>query len=983
MYNLKVSECKKHLHECYESNNTVPKETKSFLESMRKENHRSTYTAVKTNDEIKYQCTICKKQFFEKDLFDGERHACYIQYRTYEEVLEDNKIFVYDIESFQDSYSENKLVHECILICIKNVYTHQIWQLNTIKEFYATFLVEEFSNATFIAHNAGGYDMQFLLVEAEREGLIYEQTPRPSSEHKYLEMKIFFPDDQTNNDRRRTRMAGSYLRFIDFMMLVPGSLRNIAKAFQLPVQKGDFPHRFLSSETINYDGPLPPLYSEKDYFCFNEKKTEEDKLELIEFYEGLKIEYCSCDAECSCTKRKWNCLQFLTEYCWKDVEVLCQCVYQYRQFMKEIPMQQDDETGWVAARIDPLLCMTQSQLAMRFFCQGWSLCEESRRQHMFIPKQIFRPFHWKSISWMESLQSEYYHQIEHIGNCGEYPYLLQINEYVDGLCLFEGQWHVFIYEFEGFKISMAKRRVLQLKYRYVVHVMKDAEWNVSDDTIHRYKVHHEDREFFYGGRTEVFSCFADADLLEGEIEYHDVCSLYPYICSFRRLPIGKPSFIFGNRIRAEKLNPDHPNRYFGYAKVKIIANRNDRIGLLPSRDVNSRLQFHVLNKIGWWHTEEIYLAIQNGYVIDEVYQVIHFNENETSNTYFRGYMQYWLQIKLECEGWKKDRVCLNIYRENGYIAKPRKENVRKNPVLRQIAKIFLNCLWGKLCQDINTTCSTDIFRYQDVYDMLFRSDLNPNEMKLRVTATNVFKLNYTKEKQDCSPNPRFNLFVGASVTAWARCYLQERMLFIGADNLLYCDTDSIIFHRLPDAQIPIGKGLGNWTNEYEGKRIKRFYAIAPKFYTIFTDDGSQTIKCKGIWLTIKNRELLKEPDFQSLIQNVFEETNQGILLDNMTIFSNTTDINLPYGTMVTVYNQKKVKAVLKKREIILEYFTNEDESTLTNMEKLMYCLQNCSRINLYPIGYQFPGSDDSGSGLESIIVDGDASEGIVSSTGGL
>ena len=59
---------------------------------------------------------------------------------------------------------------------------------------------------------------------------------------------MFYPDDPRNEDRRRKRAVGAYIRFIDFMMLVPGSLKGLADAFRLPIQKGDFPHKFANKD---------------------------------------------------------------------------------------------------------------------------------------------------------------------------------------------------------------------------------------------------------------------------------------------------------------------------------------------------------------------------------------------------------------------------------------------------------------------------------------------------------------------------------------------------------------------------------------------------------------------------------------------------------------------------------------------------------------------------------------------------------------
>ena len=62
------------------------------------------------------------------------------------------------------------------------------------------------------------------------------------------------------------------MKFKDFMMFMPGSLKSIAQAFQLPIQKRDFPHRFHTPTIHSYIGPLPPIHTPDDYFSLQLKK---------------------------------------------------------------------------------------------------------------------------------------------------------------------------------------------------------------------------------------------------------------------------------------------------------------------------------------------------------------------------------------------------------------------------------------------------------------------------------------------------------------------------------------------------------------------------------------------------------------------------------------------------------------------------------------------------------------------------------------
>ena len=130
-------------------------------------------------------------------------------------------------------------------------------------------------------------------------------------------------------------------------------------------------------------------------------------------------------------------------------------------------------------------------------------------------------------------------------------------------------------------------------------------------------------ELFYGGRTEVFSPYCQANDKE-KLEYHDVCSLYPTVCSHETLPIKFPVRYFGGNARAQlgRLNPSHADPIFGYIRCRIQPNSKDCLGLLPAR-VDGKLVFDLTVKVGTWFSEEIYLAVSQGYVILDVYEILH------------------------------------------------------------------------------------------------------------------------------------------------------------------------------------------------------------------------------------------------------------------------------------------------------------------------------------------------------------------------
>ena len=103
-------------------------------------------------------------------------------------------------------------------------------------------------------------------------------------------------------------------------------------------------------------------------------------------------------------------------------------------------------------------------------------------------------------------------------------------------------------------------------------------------------------ELFYGGRTEVFSPYANDNAINS-IQYHDVCSLYPTVCTHDILPTGYPTRYFGLKAREqmELLNPIHTDPIFGYVRCHVRPNPHDRLGLLPEHK-NNKLIFDLTEK---------------------------------------------------------------------------------------------------------------------------------------------------------------------------------------------------------------------------------------------------------------------------------------------------------------------------------------------------------------------------------------------------
>lgn len=662
---------------------------------------------------------------------DGQMdHVCYINKPDQLKIGQQENIYVYDLECAQVLDPSNHVyVHVVNLVCVRRAYEDENGDcdrhlFHTIEEFMEYVLAQNLQSRVYLAHNGSKYDVQFVLRYLESNLISHSFIPTPSSMHAYLSVTVNFGAKVSST-------------FIDFRHFMPGSLKNIGISFGLSVAKGDFPHHFNNGDNEFYIGPLPQVDHPDDYWCLSSKRRQEELDEFNTWYieqEGL---YCCCAGQlCTCDKKQWDFQEEIIKYCWLDVDVLAEACVKYRDNALQFGVEEESNEGWMSKGIDPFQYLTIPQLALNLLLAG---SPEEEQIAITTPKNR-RDRCQLAIAWMTRKSLEIGEEIRHIGNNHREYFCPRTKRFVDGITASKKVFVCLHCEFHGCKSCFNEEVETGVDHPY----RPGAYNNVNDDTrkfirdllgyygtantfvvwecelMYYSEVEHDlgnimnERDMFYGGRTEVFSPYANVDLHpDDEIKYHDVCSLYPYVCAFRELPTGHPTHYFYNEIDRERLlQIDHPDRYFGFVRCRVMPNTADCIGLLPFRDETSgRLEFPLREMTGSWGTEELRLAIQHGYQVLDIYEVYHWPKEERSDTLLRGYVSFFLRMKQESEGWKKlgatsetpsieeqEFVQQKVFEESGSIARIRPDKVGKNPVRRQMAKLFLNSLWGKFCQ---------------------------------------------------------------------------------------------------------------------------------------------------------------------------------------------------------------------------------------------------------------------------------------------
>lgn len=393
------------------------------------------------------------------------------------------------------------------------------------------------------------------------------------------------------------------------------------------------------------------------------------------------------------------------------------------------------------------------------------------------------------------------------------------------------------------------------------------------------------REAFRGGRTETCKLFSSPGTL---LKYVDVNSLYPYILLSKMFPVGHPKIIIANFDLSL-------NTYFGFVKCFIVPPRKLYHPVLPL-SCNGKLLFPLCRSCaencqtskcthddaesrglyGTWFTEEIKLAVQLGYKIHTIYQIMHFEEK--SSDLFKGYVQAFYKLKLMASGIPSHiedndlSVFLSDIENHDGIHLTESDLQNPNPARRWLTKIMLNCFYGRFGMREDKAISEFITSEEDL-DRIMTNSLYTISALLPQTES-VALISYKYSSSDIIPmSNQTNIYIAAATTAWARmelykyldqCTNEDKSL----SRVYYCDTDSVIYAPSDKKEEnPIeGLHLGQLTNELKDDEFISFFVSGgPKNYAYQTTHGNECMKVKGFSLNATNRSVFSVQNMSDII----------------------------------------------------------------------------------------------------------------------
>ena len=215
----------------------------------------------------------------------------------------DIPIYVYDIEAYSKSITENdktKNYNEFALLVCQNINKNKQRIFRNIKDFLE-YLSSKNRHIRIFAHNASGYDSPMLC--------------------NYMIKNNMIPKNVIKNGSKIVRFMYNKVEFVDSYRHLPMSLRDAAKTFRLgdanSMNKGFFPYQFYTEENKNYKGCIP------DISYFETKRLNSQDLVLFnEWYNNYINNGLEYDVDSECIK-----------YCKQDVFLLASILKKYNELM--------------------------------------------------------------------------------------------------------------------------------------------------------------------------------------------------------------------------------------------------------------------------------------------------------------------------------------------------------------------------------------------------------------------------------------------------------------------------------------------------------------------------------------------------------------------------------------------------------------------------------------------------------------------------
>ncbi|CAF3699561.1 unnamed protein product [Rotaria socialis] len=712
------------------------------------------------------------------------------------------------------------------------------------------------------------------------------------------------------------------IEFKDSILYLNGiSLKRFPETFNLKLssddstllKKGYYPYDFVTKETLGYDSTSPPP---DKYFNF-------DKMDVNEKEEFLKWKT---------SKKKYNLMTETITYCDLDVLILRKGVEVFRKtFLNDFDtciFRQAHTAASLTFHIYRKIFMPEntipiidskppskhSLVSLEYI--AWkqhqlhdsNLVIQTARTNLSEIKVIINGQHFKVDGFLppHEITDKDGNIIKKRGTCYEF----------NG-CFFKAH-RCFLspnpIDFRGVPSYTRKERQEKkeklISTLYNVERVWECEWqrekecNVELQRFlqHRCRTFKEQalnvRDGLCGGRTEAFVLkWTQTDMNE-RVHYIDFVSLYPYIQFTYDMPCGRSRRLIGEQIPPiDELITKIDKEYIGMISCTVLPPKGLLYPVLPyktkQKNKESKLLFilcrtcgenqinecvHDINERSLssvWTTPELAYALDQGYTLLEVYEVLAFEKKEPI---FKEFTRTFFKLKAMSEGCENPDDLddlLKYFEERGIPLE--REKINKNAARRMIMKLLNNCLWGKFCENPNNYTHHELVKTpQELWHFL-----NSDEFIVKDITCSADRalIKYAKTAEAAPCKRAVNVVIGSFVTCYARLHLLKLMNKLKG-RIYYVDTDSCIYMSRGDYEPPLTKYgfLGELSDELrsygKGSFCSAFVCLGPKTYSLKIQtplgDGqgfktSFLIKCKGFSVNPNTQNIITFDNYLRLL----------------------------------------------------------------------------------------------------------------------
>ena len=383
---------------------------------------------------------------------------------------------------------------------------------------------------------------------------------------------------------------------------------------------------------------------------------------------------------------------------------------------------------------------------------------------------------------------------------------------------------------------------------------------------------------------------------------------------------------------------------FGFVKCKVLPPKQLMFPILPMR-YSGRLEFVLCGTcgesnakdfcqhddsqrclIGTFATPELSDALANGYRVQEVYEILHWDT--ISDDLFRPFVNKWIKTKTESSGYPEWVCCeddkatyiSNYLHETGIMLET--DLIQKDPIRRNIAKIMLNSFYGKFAQRSNLETTEIVRTYAKMWELA--NDPQKVITGLVDVGPNTMLVNWKLLHDDEARQGNVNVAIASFVTSYARRELWRKINEIESVSpgcVHYFDTDSIFY--VAHEGMPLlktGPLLGDLTREIsEQEEVKTAVFLGPKNYAYVVRNkisGTERtiLKVKGITLNAKALDILNVKTLMEMAQHYcFEGVTDELKIEQMRIKS-TPNQRVTNQRLLKVYRAMSEKRIIRGNE---------------------------------------------------------------------